>query len=242
MSENIRRTKDTCQALMVAGSHAQAEIVKYLLEKCALAACASGNVWPLEALKCFSVVSYKIKSNSGVFLNIATLKGHDAITRFPLSRGAPSATDETSGRERIHSAAMNGHPDVIKAIYTHHAIIYTVDPHGLTALHCAIENGHDAVVLFLLDQGWKLDHRDDSDQTALVKAARNSHCNGVRNLLAACADHELRGEIHIIPAGVLSEPVGRHLPNGYPSCRPIWPLRCRSYVGGYPAFCCAEGI
>ena len=124
-------------------------------------------------------------------LSGAAEKGHEAVVKLLLEKGANLESKHNNGRTPLSWAAVNGHEAVVKLLLEKGADLESKDNNGWTPLSWAAVNGHEAVVKLLLEKGADLESKDDNNgQTPLLMAAANGHEAVVKLLLEKGADLE----------------------------------------------------
>lgn len=102
-------------------------------------------------------------------LQVATLRGHDAITGSLRRSGA------TLGVQILDAAAI-GDLEAVQALLAETPkLSLSKDPEGLTALHCAALSGHEAVAEALLASGAEVNAGTKAGRTPLHLAALGNH-------------------------------------------------------------------
>ncbi|KAM6529650.1 hypothetical protein FALCPG4_007779 [Fusarium falciforme] len=117
-------------------------------------------------------------------LSRAAEKGHKAVVRLLLDRGAHTEAADKEGRTPLWFAAEKGDEAVVRLLLDRGAHTETADKEGRTPLWRAAEKGDEAVVRLLLDRGA---HTEATDKwwgrTPLGPAAEKGHEAIVRLLL-----------------------------------------------------------
>ncbi|KAK5467499.1 hypothetical protein LTS15_000472 [Exophiala xenobiotica] len=141
-------------------------------------------------------------------LSLAAKKGHEAIVRVLLERGAELDSKDNIGWTPLSWAARNGHEAVVRVLLemgaeldskhnngqtplswaTGGAELESKDNNGQTPLSWAAEYGHEAIVRVLLEMGAELDSKDNGGRTPLSWATRNGHEAMVRVLFERGAE------------------------------------------------------
>jgi ankyrin repeat protein len=85
----------------------------------------------------------------------------------------------------LHHAARKGNEciDIVRELIKHHANVNCKCKYGFTPLHCAAGNGSDEVSAALLENGARIEEKEDSGKTALHVAAERSHHTAPINIL-----------------------------------------------------------
>jgi cytoskeletal protein RodZ len=84
-----------------------------------------------------------------ILLSWAAAKGHDAVVKLLLDKGAEIEAEDKYGRTPLLLAAAKGHDAVVKLLLDKDAEIEAKDGFYRTPLLWAAENGHDAVAKLL---------------------------------------------------------------------------------------------
>src|SRR5271154_3144226 len=116
-------------------------------------------------------------------------KGHEAVARLLLEKGADVAAREEDGWPALHGAADKGHEAVARLLLEKGAdVVARREEDGSTALHQAAGNGHEAVARLLLEKGADVAAQSKGESTALHGAAGKGHEAVARLLLEKGAD------------------------------------------------------
>ena len=102
-------------------------------------------------------------------LMIASLKGHVAIVKRLLARGAAL---ERPGWTPLIYAATGGHDEVVRVLLAEGARIDAVSPNGTTALMMAVREDKFSTAVLLIERGANVNHRNENGATALAWAER----------------------------------------------------------------------
>jgi ankyrin repeat protein len=139
-------------------------------------------------------VETKDKNYGQTPLSWAAEKGHEAVVKLLLEKGAEMETkDDNYSRTPLSWAAEKGHEAVVKLLLEKGAEMETKDDNfGRTPLSWAAMNGHEAVVKLLLEKGAE-------SQTPLSWAAMNGHEAIVKLLLEKGAEMETKDNIGQTP-------------------------------------------
>jgi ankyrin repeat protein len=121
-------------------------------------------------------------------LQAACVKGHVAIVKALLRKGATTAISDDSGRTPLYIGAMNGHVEVVKLLLENGADFTVASNSGWTPLKSASNNGHVEVVKLLLQNGADFTVASNSGWTPLKSASNNGHVEVVKLLLQNGAD------------------------------------------------------
>ena len=134
-------------------------------------------------------------SNNRTPLSWAAERGHEAVVKLLLEKGAELETnDKGYGRTALSWAAENGHEAVVELLLEKSAKLETKSHDGRTALSWAAEKGHEAVVKLLLEKGAELEIKNSYGQTLLSWAAENRHEVIVKLLLDKGAELETKDD------------------------------------------------
>lgn len=115
----------------------------------------------------------------------AAFRGHEAVVRLLLDRGASPSAKNKDGMTALHWAAIGRHEAVVKLLLDRGADTNAEDKDGRMALHMAAFQGHEAVVRLLLDRGADVNAKDKDGKTALLRAAVEGR-EAVERLLRGC--------------------------------------------------------
>ncbi|KAF4264238.1 hypothetical protein KXV68_007120 [Aspergillus fumigatus] len=106
----------------------------------------------------------------------ASSKGHEAVVRLLVERGANVRVKDKLGLTALYQASSSGHEAVVKLLLEHGADVNARSASkGWTALFEAASNGHKAVVQLLLDCGADVNMKDEDGWTPLCQAASRGH-------------------------------------------------------------------
>ncbi|GAM44151.1 NACHT and Ankyrin domain protein [Talaromyces pinophilus] len=106
----------------------------------------------------------------------ASSKGHEAVVRLLIERGANVRVKDKLGLTALYQASSSGHEAVVKLLLDHGADVNATSAYkGWTALFEAASNGHEAVVRLLLDRGADINTKDEDGRTPLYQAASRGH-------------------------------------------------------------------
>jgi ankyrin repeat protein len=123
-------------------------------------------------------------------LGLAAARGDAVMVADLLQHGAdPNGTQHREGSTPLILAARGGHADVVRLLLERGASVEARDQSGLTATARAAEGGHDAVVAMLTAAGAR---PVDARSKDLLRAVQNGALAGVRELLAAGVDPNLK--------------------------------------------------
>jgi ankyrin repeat protein len=142
----------------------------------------------------------KLTGRSGISpIAAAAFAGNDVIVEALLAHGADERAPDETGKPPIVYAAAGARLDIVKRLLARNIDINACYPNDLTLLMWASGPDEHApepqavgVVGFLLDQGARIDDRDDRGRTALMIAAEGGHADVANLLLARGADPSLK--------------------------------------------------
>jgi ankyrin repeat protein len=135
----------------------------------------------------------------------AVEKGHEALVKLLLEKGANLEFQDKSGQTPLSLAARKGHEAIVKLLLEKGSNLETQDESGQTPLSWAAEKGHEAVVELLLEKGADLETQDESSQTPLSLAAEKGHEAVVKLLLEKGADLETQDASSRTPLSLAAE-------------------------------------
>jgi ankyrin repeat protein len=125
-------------------------------------------------------------------INLAALRGHVAIVKLLIAKGAspvePTGSGESGLSTPLHKAAEGGRKDVAELLLANHADVNAKDNQGATPLHWAAAYGHQDVVELLLTNKADVNAKANDGATPLHYAAYGRQTNVVVLLLANKAD------------------------------------------------------
>jgi len=124
----------------------------------------------------------RIYKSQSSLLKVAA-KGHEAVVKLLLEKGAELEAKDWGGRTPLSHAAEKRHEAVVKLLLEKGAELEAKDNNGRTPLLYAAENGNEAVMKLLLEKGPELEAKDWDGQTPLLRAAENGHEAVVKLLL-----------------------------------------------------------
>ncbi|KAH3269678.1 hypothetical protein KXW55_003589 [Aspergillus fumigatus] len=125
---------------------------------------------------CFNKSVDKKDARGRTALYWASSKGHEAVVRLLIERGANVRVKDKLGLTALYQASSSGHEAVVKLLLDHGADVNARSASkGWTALFEAASNGHEAVVQLLLDCGADVNMKDEDGWTPLCQAASRGH-------------------------------------------------------------------
>jgi ankyrin repeat protein len=116
-------------------------------------------------------------------LSLASYRGHKAVVKLLLEKGAAVDAPDKDGRTPLHWALWSGHVEVVKLLLEKGAAVDATDKDGRTPLHWALWNGHVEVVKLLLKKGAAVDAVDGEGEMPLHWASERGHVEVVKLLL-----------------------------------------------------------
>ncbi|KAM3077065.1 hypothetical protein ACMFMF_004980 [Clarireedia jacksonii] len=125
-------------------------------------------------------------------LSWAAIRGHEAVVKLLLERGAKLEAKDRDSQTPLLWAAQRGHKAVVKLLLERGAKLEAKDRDSQTPLLWAAQRGHEAVVKLLLERGAKLEAKDCGSQTPLLWAAQRGHEAVVKLLLERGAELEAK--------------------------------------------------
>ena len=112
-------------------------------------------------------------------LNIAAYWGNLDICKLIISRSGSIPTEESTGRNALHTAAMKGHSEIVEHLIQEfrHMLNYC-DNFGESPLYHAAENGHSETCQLLLDLSrGEMDKKNDSGITPIKMSVLEGKSN-----------------------------------------------------------------
>ena len=113
----------------------------------------------------------------------AAVKGHVAVARYLVERGANKEATTGNGFTSLIAAAEKGHVEVVRMLIEHRANKDTANYYGVTALMWASIRGHVAVTEYLLEQGCDVDRANSNNGYTALHHAAQYNCLEVAQLL-----------------------------------------------------------
>jgi ankyrin repeat protein len=148
----------------------------------------NGNVNIVELLlKYGSDVNIKANGLGLTSLHLASGKGYSQIVDLLLINGADVNARLTNGETAIISASSKGYTDVVRKLLNYGADL-EIEKHSKTALAYSVSNNNLDTVQLLLAHNINVDHKDESGQTPLIRAAYRGYTEIVSILLIQGAD------------------------------------------------------
>jgi ankyrin repeat protein len=141
----------------------------------------------INKLKCYIDVN-KRDGFAKTALSCAAEKGHEAMVRLLLEKGADVNSKGEYGMTALHRAAESGDEAMVRLLLEKGADANVKDEDGWTALYFAVSTRHEAIVRLLLEKGADVSAKDKNGWTALRHAASTGHEAIVRLLLEKGAD------------------------------------------------------
>src|SRR5436189_246528 len=93
-------------------------------------------------------------------LSWAAEKGHEAVVKLLLEKGAELESKNRYGQTPLSCAAKNGHETVMKILLEMRAELESIDYDGRTPLSRAAKMGNKTMVKLLLEKGAELESND----------------------------------------------------------------------------------
>lgn len=124
-------------------------------------------------------------------LMMAALKGHTALARKLIARGADV---NKPGWAPLHYAATHGHLDIMAMLLEEHAFIDAQSPNGTTPLMMAAHYGTPAAVKLLLEAGADIQMKNELGMTAADFANRGNRPDSVALISAAVRAAQPKGK------------------------------------------------
>jgi len=115
-------------------------------------------------------------------LMMAALRGHEALVRRLLARGAEV---NKPGWAPLHYAATGGHAGIVRMLLERHAYVDAESPNGTTPLMMAAQYGSTEAVKLLLEEGAQAAQTNKIGLNALDFARLGSRPDAIRMLTAA---------------------------------------------------------
>ncbi|KAF9888610.1 hypothetical protein FE257_008542 [Aspergillus nanangensis] len=151
--------------LSLAASHANDEVVRFLLEQ--------------------ATVDINARDESKMTpLTWAAKKGFTTVTTTLLAKGASPDTIDTTGYSPLSWASRGGYHEVAALLLQHDVNVNTADQYGQTPLIIATLNNHVEIVELLMKKGADPSITDESCRTPLLVAAQYGYTKVALALLA----------------------------------------------------------
>jgi ankyrin repeat protein len=122
----------------------------------------------------------------------AAIRGHEAVVKLLLERGAELEAKDSDSRTPLLWATISGHEAIIKLLLERGAELEAKGSYSLTPLLYAALHGHEAVVKLLLERGAEFEAKDSYNRTPLLYAALHGHEAVVKLLLERGAELEAK--------------------------------------------------
>ncbi|KAI9765703.1 MAG: hypothetical protein M1839_005398 [Geoglossum umbratile] len=182
--------KETVQgstALHAAAENGKEDVARFLLEKGAdVAAKDTKGMTALHRTADAAIT--RRDDNGSTPLHRAVGRGHEAMVRMLLAKGADATARDINGLTPLHVAASGQDRLVMQLLLEKGAQVDAKDDMGHTPLHVAAFRGHEAVVRLLLEKGANVNMQDGQGWTALLSAAVGKHIAVMEALLEGDAD------------------------------------------------------
>jgi ankyrin repeat protein len=141
-----------------------------------------------------------LAGRSGVSsIEAAAFNGNDRVVELLLKHGADPGHVDLSGKSAIIYAAARGFTPIVQRLLNARIDVNTRYGNDLTALMWAAGYSNDvpeaeglATVTLLLDNGARIDDRDNRGRSALMIASESGHAGAVDLLLKRGADAKLK--------------------------------------------------
>ncbi|KAH0544335.1 hypothetical protein FGG08_001476 [Glutinoglossum americanum] len=111
----------------------------------------------------------------------AASKGHEAVVRLLIEKGAELDLKDEVGWAPLSWAAEKGHEATVKLLIEKGAKFDSKDRRGQTPLLWAVEKGHEATLL--IEKGAEFDTKDRYGRTPLLRAVEKGHEATVKLLI-----------------------------------------------------------
>ncbi|KAF2191875.1 hypothetical protein K469DRAFT_344388 [Zopfia rhizophila CBS 207.26] len=194
--EQQQHERDRIVSVLGDGRHVHVAIKKRILmlhnEKHLMGVVEINYLTTLQGLWLQHVAVLEGDIKEKTLLSHAAGRGHEAVVKLLLEKGAALESKSNSGRTPLSWAAQNGHEAVVvKLLLEKGAVLESKSNSGRTPLSWAAQNGHEAVAKLLLEKGAVLESKDkDYGWTPLLWAERYGHEAVVKLLLEKGAVRE----------------------------------------------------
>ncbi|KIX06079.1 uncharacterized protein Z518_04053 [Rhinocladiella mackenziei CBS 650.93] len=125
-------------------------------------AARDGNVDLVNAIVGLIAIDLK-DSQQRTPLRRAVGRGHEAVVKTLLRKGADCNAKDNEGKTPLHRAAEQGYPGIARLLLAHGAAIGQKDNEGKTPLQRAVQRSHETVISTLLE------HDADAEELATFK-------------------------------------------------------------------------
>ncbi|KAM5363840.1 hypothetical protein ACJZ2D_011816 [Fusarium nematophilum] len=125
-------------------------------------------------------------------LDEACWMGHIDVVDILLDKNANTQVTDEDRWSPLYSASRYGHEQVVRRLLLADKsnLDATATYHRWTALHAATFHGHEGAVSALLENGARLDIKDNNERTPLMTAILQRHSNITRKLLIRRSNEE----------------------------------------------------
>jgi uncharacterized protein len=157
------------------------------------------------------LVNAKLQAGGLTPLINASVEGHVSVTRLLLDKGAAIDYRDGDGRIALHRACFKDRTPVVRLLLERGADPTLTGPDGLSPLTIASREGHLEVVRVLLGHPsarTTIQHRSETDETALSAACLMGRGGVVRALLEGGADPTIATEDGRTPMAIAKVPDG----------------------------------
>lgn len=149
-----------------------------------------GEGW-INKIKRLSFLN-KVDSYRMTALMWAAKRGHDAVVRLLLEKGADTEIKNQYQEAALIIAVKHRHEAIVQLLLEKGANVDTKTPFWATPLMEAAGNGHEAIIQLLLKKGAYKEIQNSFGETALIKAVRFEQKAATQLLLKEGADIETR--------------------------------------------------
>jgi ankyrin repeat protein len=137
--------------------------------------------------------------NSETPLSWAATKGHEAVARLLLEKGADLESKDKYGNTLLLGAVFKGQEAVVRFLLENGADLESKNNDGSTPLIVAVFKKHEALIRLLLEKGADLESKNNEGNTPLLQAAFNGHVAITRLLLEKGANLESKDNYGYTP-------------------------------------------